>query len=80
MLWIIIFITYFPCSASSTVAKREASRDKTDLEKRLKKAEEATKRAQNEAKEAKYEAKRLKKELDESTANLEKSKEQSQKV
>ena len=57
-----------------------ASREKSNLDNRLKKAEEAAKHALNEAKEAKDEAKRLKKELDETTASLEKSKEQSQKV
>ena len=65
---------------TSTIAKREASREKSDLEKRLKKAEEAAKRAQNEAKEAKDEAKDLKKELDELAVKLKKSKEQSQRV
>ena len=58
----------------------EASREKADLEKKLKKAEEIAARALSEAKEAKYEAKRLKRELDESKAGLEKSKEYSQKV
>ena len=69
-----------PCSASSVVAKKEASREKADLEKKLKKAEEMAARALNEAKEAKDEAKRLKRELDESKASLEKSKQYSQKV
>ena len=68
------------CPASSAVANKEASREKADLEKKPKKAEEMAARALNEAKEAKYEAKRLKKELDESKASLEKSKEYSQKV
>ena len=74
------FWFYSSRPASSAVAKREASREKADLEKRLKKAEEAAARALDEAKEAKDEAKCLKKELDESRASLEKSKEYSQKV
>ena len=73
-------MTYFSCPVSSTVAQKEASREKADLEKRLKKAKESAKCALDEAKEAKDEAKRLKKELDESAADLKKSKEQSQKV
>ena len=59
---------------------RKASREKADLEKRLKKAEEIAKRTFDEAKEAKDEAKHLKKELDESMTSLKKSKEHSQKV
>ena len=74
------FWFYSSRPASSAVAKKEASREKADLEKKLKKAEETAARALDEAKEAKDEAKRLKKELDESRASLEKSKEYSQKV
>ena len=74
------FWFYFSRPISSTAALREASREKADLERRLKKVEETAQRALDEAKEAKDEAKRLKKELDESAANLEKSKEHSQKV
>ena len=74
------FWFYFSRPVSFTAALREASREKADLEKGLKKAEEIAKRALDEAKEAKDEAKRLKKELEESAANLEKSKEHSQKV
>ena len=79
--WFIAVLWFYSSRpASSAVAKREASREKADLEKRLKKAEETAARALDEAKEAKDEAKRLKNELDESKASLEKSKEHSQKV
>ena len=71
---------YSSCSASSTAALREASREKVYLEEMLKKAEDAAKRAIDEAKVAKDEAKRLKKELDESADNLAKSKEHSQRL
>ena len=65
------FFWFYPSySVTSTVAKREAAREKADLEKGLRKAEEIAKHALDEAKEAKDEAKRLKKELDESVANL----------
>ena len=76
-----IFVDFFsPFPASSAVAQKEAAREKADLEKRLRKAEEVAARAFSEAKEAKDEARRLQKELDESKASLEKSKEYSQKV
>ena len=74
------FWFYSPRTASFEAAKRESSREKADLEKKLKAAEEITKRAIDEAKAAKDEAKRLKKELEESAADLERSKEHSQKV
>ena len=79
--WFIAALWFYSSRpASLAVAKKETSREKADLEKRLKKAEETVARALDEAKEAKDEAKRLKKEIDKSKSSLKKSKEHSQKV